>query len=144
MIIQKTDFTFFHPLRVRWSECDPQNIVFFANYFIYFDLAVTEYFRELGFDFTGEDGLEFYTVHAGANYQGSAVFDDALEVGARVARLGETSVRCVFAIFRGDELLVDGETIYVNAVRNTKDKAPLPERFISRVKAFEKTPPDFK
>ena len=38
-------FGFFHPLRVRWSELDPQGIVFNPNYLVYFDIAVTEYMR---------------------------------------------------------------------------------------------------
>ena len=34
-----------HPLRVRYGECDPQQIVFNANYFAYFDVAMTELWR---------------------------------------------------------------------------------------------------
>ena len=37
---------FDHDLRVRYGECDPQNIVFNANYFLYFDVAFTELWRE--------------------------------------------------------------------------------------------------
>jgi acyl-CoA thioester hydrolase len=33
---------FVHELRVRYAECDPQNIVFNANYLVYFDVAFTE------------------------------------------------------------------------------------------------------
>jgi acyl-CoA thioester hydrolase len=38
----KSDFTFFHRLRVRWSEVDMQKVVFNGNYFNYFDVAVYE------------------------------------------------------------------------------------------------------
>jgi len=37
-----TPAPFVHPLRVRYGECDPQQIVFNANYFAYFDVAMTE------------------------------------------------------------------------------------------------------
>ena len=37
---------FRHLLRVRYGECDPQNIVFNANYLLYFDVAFTELWRE--------------------------------------------------------------------------------------------------
>ena len=43
--ISRQDFTFFHPLRVRWSEVDPQGIVFNPNYLAYADIALTEYMR---------------------------------------------------------------------------------------------------
>ena len=41
---------FVHELRVRYGECDPQGIVFNANYLSYFDITVTELWRatELG------------------------------------------------------------------------------------------------
>ena len=38
--------SFVHELRVRYGECDPQGIVFNANYLLYFDVAFTEYWRE--------------------------------------------------------------------------------------------------
>ena len=40
------DFPFVHKLRVRYNECDPQNVVFNANYFTYFDITITELWRE--------------------------------------------------------------------------------------------------
>ena len=80
------DFTFTHPLRVRWAECDPQGIVFNVNYFLYFDVGMTEYFRALGY--SGETMEEFFTVHAEADYKAPAKFDDELEIAARAARLG--------------------------------------------------------
>ena len=138
----RDNFTFFHPLRVRWAECDAQNIVFFGNYFTYFDVGMTEYFRALGFKFDGDDALEFYTVHAEADYRDSAVFDDEIDVGVRCLRLGQTSLQMGFAIFRGDELLVEGRTAYVHALRKTKTKELLPQDFVERVLAFEKTPPE--
>jgi len=33
---------FVHELRVRYGECDPQGIVFNANYLLYFDVAFTD------------------------------------------------------------------------------------------------------
>jgi hypothetical protein len=40
-----TPAPFVHPLRVRDAECDRQRIVFNANYFAYFDIAMTELWR---------------------------------------------------------------------------------------------------
>src|ERR671926_16488 len=36
---------FRHRLRVRYGECDPQGIVFNANYLAYFDVGITELWR---------------------------------------------------------------------------------------------------
>lgn len=138
----REQFSFFHPLRVRWGECDAQNIVFFANYFLYFDVAMAEYFRELGYALAGEDALEFYTVSASASYFDSAVYDDELEIGARCARIGNTSATLKFAVLRDDEVLVEGQTVYVHAVPKTKQKSPIPQALIDRIEALEATPPE--
>ena len=42
----RQDFKLAHSLRVRWAEVEPQNIVFNANYLMYFDAGITEYWRE--------------------------------------------------------------------------------------------------
>lgn len=138
---ERDSFTFFHPLRVRWSECDAQGIVFNVNYFLYFDVAMTEYMRELGFSFSGPEALEFYTVSARADYRGSAVFDDEIEVGVRCARIGTKSMAAAFIIMRGGEILTEGALTYVHAERGAKDTTPLPDHFIDRVTAFERTAP---
>lgn len=39
---QRQNYTFFHSLRVRWAEVDPQGIVFNGNYLTYLDVATTE------------------------------------------------------------------------------------------------------
>ena len=138
----KSDFAFFHPLRVRWGECDAQGIVFFVNYLIFFDVAVTEYFRELGFEFTGENALELYTVHASTDYTASAHFDEEIEVGIRCSRLGKTSMTCAYAIFREGEFLVEGKVTYVHAIPKTKSKTPLPDALVERICAFEVRAPE--
>jgi len=49
------DFRFLHRLRVRWAEVDMQKIVFNAHYLMYFDVAVTEYWRTLALPY--EDAM---------------------------------------------------------------------------------------
>lgn len=139
---QRADFAFLHPLRVRWAECDAQGIVFNVNYFLYFDVGMTEYLRALGFD-AGKT-LEFLTVRAEADYRGSAKFDDMIDIGVRCARIGEKSMTLKLAVFRGDELLTEGALIYVHAEPSAKTTTPIPEDFIDRVLAFERTPPERK
>ena len=138
--MDKSDFTFFHPLRVRWAECDAQAIVFNVNYFLYFDVGMTEYLRKLGF--LGEVFSEFFTVHAEADYKASARFDDELEIGIRCVRLGNTSMTLNAGVFRGDEVLTTGSLTYVHANEKTQEKSPLPEVFRGRILEFEKMAPE--
>lgn len=138
----RSGFALIYPLRVRWAECDAQGVVFNANYFLYFDVAMTEWLRALGFQ--GEKTVEFFTVRAEADYKASARFDDMINIGIRCARLGEKSMTLKTAIFRGDELLTAGVLTYVHADRHTQESSQLPEDFVARVLAFEKTPPERK
>jgi acyl-CoA thioester hydrolase len=143
----RSPFSFFHPLRVRWAEVDAQRIVYNPNYFLYFDVGMTEYTRAIGFRYPDgllEQGSDFFAVNANANFRGSALYDDELEIGVRVARIGRTSFVFAMNIFRGNELLVDGSLTYVNGALDTKQPTPLPESFIERVLAFERIAPERK
>ncbi len=136
---KREQFTFFYPLRVRWNECDAQGIVFNVNYILYFDLGIWEYNRALGYDLL--DPPEFVTAHIEADYRGAAKFDDELEIGVRCRKLGRKSCVMAFAVFRGDELLTEGEAAYVAVKRGTTETTPLEPDYIERVMKFEKTPP---
>jgi acyl-CoA thioester hydrolase len=145
--IARGEFTFFHLLRVRWSEVDPQGIVFNPNYLAYADLALTEYMRRIGFPYP--DGLlrlgsDLFAVRSQINFRASARYDDEIELAARVARIGRTSVTLLIGMFRGGELLCDVTMVYVNASRETQSSMPVPEAFIEAVLAFEKQPPERK
>jgi len=118
-------FSFSHPLRVRWAELDPQGVVFNANYLTYFDVGVTEYWRAIGCDYPGAffaQGVDTFLIKATVEYKAPAKFDDEIAVKVRVSRVGRTSMTFLFAIERGDQLLVSGELIYVFA--NLSDKKP--------------------
>src|SRR5215475_5252230 len=101
---------FTHSLRVRWNECDPQGIVFNANYLMYFDVV----FNELWHDAIGPwseitaRGVDTVLAETTLIFRGSARFEDDLELRARVEHLGTTSVITAVTIVRGEEVIVEG------------------------------------
>ncbi len=139
------DFEFFHELRVRWAEVDPQGIVFNASYLVYADVAFTEYMRAVGFPYpAGLDPYEsdLFVVSASADYAAPARFDDMLSIGVRIERFGRTSMRFAIGVFRdGDPLARIGLT-YVHASREAAEPVPIPQAFVERVQTFEKREPD--
>ena len=143
--MQRSEFTFFHPLRVRWAEVDRQDVVFNGHYFLYFDVAVAEYWRAIGFrypqDIVERFGTDIYAVKASAEYHGSATYDQLLDIGCRVGSIGRSSMRFVLGVWRGDEHLTSGELVYVNADLRTKKSAPWPELIRQMILRFERTPP---
>ena len=149
----RADFAFFHHLRVRWSEVDMQKVVFNGNYFNYFDVAVYESWRAMLAAGVARDGPalkasfdqwvhNIYVVKATAEYHAPANWDDELEVGVRVAKLGRSSMRTLVEIHRGDEHLITGELIYVYKDPVAGAPAPLPARFRELITGFEKTRPE--
>ncbi|MDP3811611.1 MAG: YbgC/FadM family acyl-CoA thioesterase [Hydrogenophaga sp.] len=129
MTLQRSDFRFFHRLRVRWAEVDMQKIVFNAHYLMYFDTAITDYWRALGLPYQESmeqlDG-DLYVVKATVEFHASARVDDQLEVAMKCSRIGNSSLTFTGAIFRGDEHLITGELIYVFADPATQTSRPVP------------------
>lgn len=138
-------FTFFHGLRVRWAEVDRQDVVFNGHYFLYFDVAMAEYWRAIGFVYPQEivaHGTDIYAIKATAEYHGSAGYDELLDVGCRVARIGRSSMVLRFGIWRGDEHLTSGELVYVNVDIKTRQSAAWPGFLRDRILAYERTLPE--
>jgi len=141
----KPDFRFVHTLRVRWSEVDKQGIVFNGHYLTYFDVGVTEYYREIGMPYPEaivSEGADLYAKKAEIEYHASAEYDDLVDVCVRVARIGGSSFQFRIELYRGDELLVSGLLIYVNANPETRKAAPLPDFLKDAFRKFEKLAPD--
>ncbi len=143
--MNRDDFRLSHALRVRWAEVDRQDVVFNGHYFVYFDVAITEYWRAIGLEYpagyVGRYGADLYAVQASAQFHGSARYDDVLDVRCRIARMGRSSVQFVLGIWRGEEHLTSGELVYVNAGVETRRSTPWPDEFRARVIAFEQVPP---
>jgi acyl-CoA thioester hydrolase len=143
--MKREDFTFVHGLRVRWAEVDRQGVVFNAHYFLYFDVAVAEYWRAIGFrypeDLVEKFGTDIYAVKASAEYHGSATYDELIDIGCRVGRIGRSSMQLVFGIWRGAEHITSGELVYVNADPKTRKSAPWPEPVKRAILRFERTQP---
>jgi acyl-CoA thioester hydrolase len=119
---------FRHRLRVRYSECDPQGVVFNANYLTYFDLTMTELWRELGgYQAMVDSGVDMVVGEANIRYRAALRFDDEFEARATIARLGETSMTTEIELLRGDETVVEGTLRHVFIESGGGPTAPIPE-----------------
>jgi acyl-CoA thioester hydrolase len=132
---------------VRWAEVDMQKIVFNGHYLTYIDTALAEYWREIGLPYphgyVDRYKNDVYLRKATVEYLGSARYDDTLEIGCRVARLGRSSMTFLFEIYREgeDRPLVSAELVYVNADPAGMKAAPLPDDVRSRVLRYERLAP---
>jgi acyl-CoA thioester hydrolase len=102
---------------VRYAETDASGIVYYANYFIYFEVGRLEMFRQLGLPYDRRLPI----VETACRYRSSARFDDELEIQTTVDEIRTKGFRLGHKVFRisGDrsepELLVEGHTAMVTA-----------------------------
>ena len=128
--MKRSDFRFFHRLRVRWAEIDMQKIVFNGHYLTYLDTAVTAYWSKVALPYESAFHLlggELYVKKATLEYHASALMDDDLSIGMKCSKMGKSSMVFEAGIFRGDKLLISGELIYVFADPKTQSSKPIPE-----------------
>jgi acyl-CoA thioester hydrolase len=119
---------FTHTLRVRYSECDPQGVVFNANYIAYFDVLITELWREVagGYQEMLEAGADMVVAEVTVRFLGPAAFDDEIDFEVRVTRLGETAVSTRVNGSTGGQPVVEADMRHVFIDPTTKAKRPIP------------------
>ena len=119
---------FVHTFRVRYHECDAQGIVFNANWFTYFDVALTEWFRVLfgSYGALAERGSDVVLAETSARFRGSGRFDDEIAIAVAVESIGRTSMVVAYTASRDGETLVEGRTVYVFVDPATMGKQAIP------------------
>jgi acyl-CoA thioester hydrolase len=127
---------FTHRIRVRYGECDPQGVVFNANWLAYYDIVITELWRELIGDYTGmvEQGADMMVAEAGIRFRGPARFDDVVEFQLAVTRLGETALSTRIEARVDGNLAVEGSMRHVFVDPGTNTKRPIPENIRSALR----------
>ena len=136
----RREFRHLERLRVRWAEVDMQQIVFNGHYLMYFDTAIAGYWRALALpyhDTMTALGGDLYVRKATLEYEGSARYDELLDIGIRCARIGTSSMLLQAAVFRGEQRLVHGDLVYVFANPATQTALPVPAALREVLQGFE-------
>lgn len=129
--------SFQHRLQVRYGECDPQGIVFNANYLLYFDVAFTEYWRaRVGpWQEMVRRGVDAVVAEASLRFRAPARFDDVLALEVTTEELGTTSTTTRVDIRRDGELLVECRLRHVFVDTQTWAKTGIPDWIRERLEA---------
>jgi acyl-CoA thioester hydrolase len=116
--------------QVRFAETDESGIVYYANYFIFFELGRVEMFRELGLPYD----YRLPIVETYCRYLAPAKFGDLLEIRTSLEEVRSKGFRLGARIYRtttdGSEprLLAEGYTAMVTT-DETGTPCPLPPEF---------------
>jgi len=120
-------------VRVRYSETDKMGVVYYANYFVYFEIGRVEYMRQRGVDYRRmelEDETFIVVGEAKCRYRRPARYDDPLRIRTRVVSAKRRTIQFGYEIHHDGtgELLATGETTHV--VCNNKGRPKqLPEKY---------------
>jgi YbgC/YbaW family acyl-CoA thioester hydrolase len=105
-------------LRVRFGETDAFGIVFYPNFFQYFDLGTEELWRQSPYDFsTGvkDGGIGFPIMETGAKFFAPLHPGDEFTVVTRVAEVRTRALRVEHEVRRGETLIATGFEVRAHA-----------------------------
>ena len=111
--------------RVRYAETDQMGMVYYANYFVWMEVARVEFCKALGFryrDMEADDGVLLAVVDAQCRYIYPARFDEDVIVETRV---GDANPRFVSFAYEmrlgeGDRKLATASTRHIFCSRDMK------------------------
>ena len=140
----KEDFKFRTSLRVRWTECDAQGVVYYGAYMDYLEVGQSEYFRNLGFSIykTAETGyFDTAVVKVTTEFKSPARLDEMLDIYGRVSRIGNSSITIEAEIYPqgSDRLITVAQVIYVGYDAATATTRPVPDAVRELVHHYEST-----
>ena len=123
-------------VRVRYADTDTMQVVYYANYFVWFETGRIELLRSRGMVYRDFEKTGSYipVVEAGAIYKAPARFDDELMIRTRVARMGNSSMRFENEVYKLPEmeLLCTGHTVHVLVGADGRSR-PIPEEIRSKL-----------
>lgn len=132
----QNNFTYL--LRVRYSECDAQKVVFNGRYSDYVDIAVGEFMREIWGDYNDllAAGFDNQVVSYLINWQGPAHFDEVLacEVSAKHIGNSSFSFQVDFKNHHSHAAVAQAEIVYVMVNADTHEKMNIPEHMKNQLK----------
>jgi len=102
-------------ITVRYQETDQMGIVHHSVYPVWYEVARTDFCKEMGFSYLQMEQIgimtPIYEVHS--HYKSPARYDDVLTVQTKVKRLTPYRIEFYYEIYKENQLIHYGETIHV-------------------------------
>lgn len=121
-------------VRVRYAETDRMGVVYYANYFVWFEVGRTDLLRQSGWSYREMevDGFALPVIDARCAYLDSAKYDDEIEVRTVGTMMSPVRVQFTYEVVRAS----DGATLATGStVHATLDRRGRPCRLPDRVRA---------
>jgi acyl-CoA thioester hydrolase len=118
-------------IRVRYAETDKMGVVYYANYFVWFEVARADLLRSLGWTYREMEhaGVALPVIEAHCEYQRPARYDEEMEVRAKGRMLSPVRMEFTYEVVRRDDQMVSASGRTVHAALDPAGKpCRLPDR----------------
>ncbi len=118
-------------VRVRYAETDKMGVAYYANYFVWFEVARTDLLRTQGWSYREMEqaGVSLPVIEAHCDYRRPARYDDELDVRTEGRMLSPVRMEFIYeVVHRGaSTVTASGRTVHA-ALDATGRPCRLPER----------------
>jgi acyl-CoA thioester hydrolase len=116
-------------IRVRYAESDQMGIAYYSNYFVWFESARTELFRENGIPYSEmeKEGFFLPASECCCSYSAPARYDELLEVQCRISEVRTRAVRFRYHVVRDGTTIAKGHSIHVCTDKEARPRVIPPE-----------------
>ncbi len=135
----RADYRHFLPITLRWMDNDVFGHLNNVQYYSLFDTVICQFLVGRGIlTWKGSEHI-MMMAESGCRYHGEVAFPDPVEVGLRIARLGDRSVRYAVAVFRegAETASADGFMVHVCVAAATRRPAPIPDDWREKLRTIE-------
>jgi acyl-CoA thioester hydrolase len=118
-------------IRVRYAETDKMGVVYYANYFVWFEVARADLLRSLGWSYREMEhaGVALPVIEAHCDYHRPARYDDEMEVRTKGRMLSPVRIEFTYEVVRQEDQMVAASGRTVHAALDLAGKpCRLPDR----------------
>jgi acyl-CoA thioester hydrolase len=120
-------------VRIRYSDCDSQGVMFNARYGEYVDVAVTEFYRQAFGSYQAilDMGIDSQVVSLLIEWKSPCTFDDVVAISIEDISLGKTSytIQLRFTDLETQREIANAKIVYVMVTANGHQKIAMPDDF---------------
>lgn len=111
-------------VRVRYAETDKMGVVYYANYFVWFEVGRTDLLRDAGWSYREmeAEGFTLPVIEAHCDYRRPARYDDELEIRTGGSLVSPVRVQFAYEIVRPEDatLIASGRTVHASLNRSAR------------------------
>ncbi|MFH1621871.1 MAG: thioesterase family protein [Candidatus Omnitrophota bacterium] len=114
-------------IRVRYADTDQMGVVYYANYFVWLEIARTEFLRSHGLDYRSierEKQLALPAIEAYCQYKAPARYDEIIVIKTKVSQVKNSSLRFDYELYNKENNLLLAEA-YTRHVFIDKERKPV-------------------